>query len=82
MITNDDGWVALKRPQTINKVVTVRDEQYLFHTRANICLSWIRPEHVDSVLNIKRVCCGGKKKPMFRYANEDDARRWTNGGGR
>ena len=82
MITNDDDWIALKRPQTINKVVTVRGEQYLFHTRANICLSWIRPEHVGSVLNIKKACCGGKKKSMFRYANEADVRRWTNGGGR
>jgi len=82
MVYNDDGWVALKRFQTINKLVIVGDEEYLFATRANICMAWIRPEHVDQVLAIRRVCCSGTKKPMFTYANEDDVRRWTNGGGR
>jgi hypothetical protein len=82
MVTNDDGWVALKRFQTINKVVTVGGEEYLFFTKANICLAWIRPEHVGEILNIKKVCCGGSKKPAFRYANESDARRWNAGGGR
>jgi len=79
---NDDGWVALKRYQTINKLVTVGDEEYLFMTRANICMAWVRPEHVDQILSKKKVCCGGSKRPQFRYANDDDVRRWTSGGGR
>ena len=82
MVTNDDGWIALKRYQTINKIVTVGGEEYLFFTKANICLAWIRPEHIDQVLNIKKICCGGSRKPQFRYANEDDVRRWIVGGGR
>ncbi len=82
MITNDDGWIALKRYQTINKIVTVGGEEYLFYTKANICLAWIRPEHVGAVLNIKKKCCGGNTKSQFRYANENDARRWSAGGGR
>jgi hypothetical protein len=82
MVTNDDGWIALKRYQTINKIIKVGGEEYLFHTRANICLSWVRPEHVGQVLGITRMCCGGNKKPQFRYANEADVRRWTVGGGR
>lgn len=82
MVYNDDGWIALKRFQTINKLVTVGDTQYLFATRANICMAWIMPEHVDAILAIRRVCCSGSKKPMFTYANENDVRRWTNGGGR
>lgn len=82
MVTNDDGWIALKRYQTINKVVAVRGEEYLFFTKANICLAWIRPEHVDQVLNIKKVCCGGSRKPKFRYASDADVRIWTAGGGR
>ena len=82
MITGDDGWIALKRYQTINKLVTVGDEDYLFFTKANICLAWVRPEHVGAVLNIKKICCGGNKRPQFRYANETDVRRWSQGGGR
>jgi hypothetical protein len=82
MIANEDGWVALKQYQKINKVVEVGGESYLFFTKANICLAWVRPEHVGVVLGIKKVCCGGSKKPMFLYANENDVRRWTQGGGR
>jgi hypothetical protein len=79
---NDDGWVALKRFQTINKMVNVGGEEYLFATRANICLAWVRPEHAGQVLAIKRVCCSGSRRPMFTYANEADVRRWSAGGGR
>jgi len=82
MITNDDGMVALKRYQKINKIVQVGGEQYLFQTRANICMAWVHQENVGAVLAMKKVCCGGNKKPMFTYANESDVRRWSNGGGR
>ena len=82
MVTNADGWIALKRYQTINKLVTVGDEQYLFSTRANICMAWVRPEHVNQVLSLKKVCCGGSKREQFRFANEADVRRWEAGGGR
>jgi len=30
---------------------------------------------------LTKVCCGGNKKTVYRYANEADVRRWTNGGG-
>ena len=82
MITNSDGYVALKRYTTINKIVTVEGEQYAFITRANICMAWIKSDHVNAVLAIKKVCCGGNKRSQFRYANENDARRWSAGGGR
>jgi hypothetical protein len=53
---NEDGWIALKRYQTIPR------------------------EHVDQVLSITKMCCGGNRKPMFRYANALDVHRWVNGG--
>ena len=80
MVTNEDGWVALKRYQTINKLVTVGDDQYAFQTRYHICLAWVKPEHVDQVLGIMKQCCGGGKKPMFTYASETDVKRWHVGG--
>ncbi len=78
--TNEDGWVALKRFQTINKLITVSGEQYAFQTRFNICMAWVKPEHVGQVLAIKKVCCGGNIKTQFRYANAMDVHRWNNGG--
>ena len=80
METNEDGWVALKRYQTINKLVTAGGKEYMFITKYNICLAWIRPEHVGQVLSIKKECCSGSKKPMFCYASETAVRRWTYGG--
>jgi len=82
MVTNEDGWVALRKYRTINQIVSVGGNEYAFANRANICLAWVRPEHVDQVLSMKRVCCGGNKKPLFTYADEVSVRRWTNGGGR
>lgn len=85
MITNDAGEVAIKYYQTVPHTVKVAgQEYYAFVVRANICLAWIRPEHVAMVLSIRRKkCCGNGAKPNeYRYANESDVRRWTNGGGR
>lgn len=78
--TNENGWVALKRYQTIPQVITVRDEQYAFQCRFNICMAWVRSEHADQVLALTRMCCGGNRKSMFRYASALDVHRWTNGG--
>ena len=78
--TNEDGWIALKRYQTMNKLVTVSGEEYLFYSQNNICLAWVRPKHVGQVLAIKKTCCGGNKKPMFREATETEVRIWKFGG--
>jgi hypothetical protein len=77
---NDDGWIALKRFQTIPRLVTVGDDQYAFQCRNNICMAWVRPEHVNQVLSVMKMCCGNSKKPMFTYASETDVRRWQYGG--
>jgi len=80
MVKNENGDVALKRYQTINKVVTVSGTEYAFITQNNICMAWVHPEHVDQVLSIMKQCCGNGKKPMFTYASETDVRRWQYGG--
>lgn len=82
MITNEAGQVALKRYRNTPKIVKVGNMQYLFSVRANICMAWVESEHIGSILAMKRVCCGGNRKPDFTYANESDVRRWENGGGR
>lgn len=82
MITNDQGWVALTYYQPMPKQIEVGNTTYLFDVKAAISMAWIRPEHVDTVLEIRKQCCGGSKQRVFRYANEDAVRIWTNGGGR
>ena len=81
-VINETGEVAVSYYQTIPHLVTVAGHEYIFSVRANICLAWIQPEHVDKLLTVKKDCCGGSKKTVYRIENEDNVRRWVNGGGR
>ena len=86
MITNPAGQVALKyyQPAKVLAQQTPTGAGYVFTPRANISLSWVEPGDVDNLLQRRAGCkCGGgRKKQAFSYANEDDVRRWQNGGGR
>lgn len=84
MVTNDVGQIALKYLSPVPKFISANGGgEYIFSVRANISLAWIEPKDVNNILGIKSGCnCGSGKKRVFVYANEDDVRRWTNGGGR
>jgi len=77
-----DDLVAVKHYLATPKTVKVGEVEYNFVVRAYISLAWIRPEHIDAIFSMRKTCCGGQKKRIFRWAGEDDIRRWTNGGGR
>lgn len=82
MVTDENGNIAIKYYQTVPKEVTVGSVLYQFEIRANINMAWVRPEHVEAILAITKQCCGGTRHNVFRYANENDVRQWTNRGGR
>jgi len=77
MITNENGEVALRAYQTIQKYISVNGSEYVFVPQHNISLAWIKHKDVSAVLSIKRECCGGNKNPYFRYANQHDIDIWT-----
>lgn len=85
-ITNDAGQTAIKyyQPAKVLAQNTPSGNGYLFQVRANIAMAWVDSGDVNNLLQRRAGCnCGGsKKKQAFSYANEDDIRRWTNGGGR
>lgn len=84
-ITNDAGQVALKYYQAAQVLAqgTPTGAGYAFAVRANIAMSWVEPADVENLLARRAGCnCGGRKRQAFFYANEDDIRRWENGGGR
>lgn len=81
-VVNDAGEVAVAYYQTIPHVVGVSGYEYAFSVKANICLAWIKPEHVDRILAIKKNCCGNNSRYVYRLEILDHVRRWTNGGGR
>lgn len=77
MQTNNHGQIALKHMKGGQRLVYGT----VFIPRANISLAWVDPENVPQLLAVKGGCCGGEK-PVIFYANENDVRQWTNGGGR
>lgn len=86
MISNEAGQVAMKYGRKNRVLVTcgpVEDRrQYVFDMRANICMAWINAEDVPCAQAVRGGCCGQRKPGVITLANEDDVRRWTNGGGR
>lgn len=78
--------IALKyyQPTQVLVKATPSGKEYVFVPKANIALAFIDPDDVDHLLGRKAGCnCGGSKKGQAFYpANEDDVRRWNNGGGR
>lgn len=85
-VKNEDGMVAMKYARKQRALVSCgkgdSKRQYIFTTQANITLAWVEEEHVPCALAVRGGCCGQRKPGVIKYANEDDVRRWTNGGGR
>ena len=77
-IANASQQVALKYRQPATRAELGK---YAFVVRANISLAWIELGDIDFLIRRMGGCCGGNQR-MYRYANESDVRRWTNGGGR
>jgi hypothetical protein len=81
MVINENGYVALRYFQSINKYVSIGDpvqREYLFVSgNSGVSLAWIAPQDVDRILAMKKMCCGGNENPMFHYANERDVQIWT-----
>lgn len=81
MITNDQGQVAIKYYQTIPHVLRVGGKEYAFVVKARICMAWIDAGNVNTVLSVKKNCCGNNSKTVYSYANEQTVNIWANGGG-
>lgn len=81
MPKNADGQVAVRRYRQNRKTILISNKKvYHFIPKNNICLAWIDPEDVETILNIKYDCCGNSKKLEFHLASETDVRRYLYGG--
>ena len=73
---NEKGQIAVRRFRLREEPFPVHippDKAYLFTTRNNVCLAWIDPEDVDTVLATKRHCCGTEVQ-QFYLASDEAAR--------
>lgn len=81
MIENKSGEIALTYYQPIPKMVRVGETQYIFSVRNDLSICWIKKEHVDTILAMKKNCCGGTvKRNIFRYTTDVELRRHQFGG--
>lgn len=81
MVENEQGQIAVRKYQTTPEVVRVGDgTEYAFSVRHNICLAWINPQHLNTVLSEMRECCGGSKKKVFFLADQVHTNRYLHGG--
>lgn len=80
-VTREDGWVAVKYLQNVPHVIRIggdtKYEEYAFVVQHNVNITFVRPEHLDKVLAIKKHCCGNSSSPKYRLANEQDVRLWS-----
>lgn len=72
-----DGYTAIMYFQQIPQKVKVGSDIYHFDVKANICMAWVKDEHVGAVLGITKTCCGGNKNHPYRLASETNIRRWS-----
>lgn len=79
MITNSDGWVAVRYFKHHNKYVNVGAREYVFTLQnKSVSMAWVHPDDVQKLLTMKHQCCpGGSPKSMFRLANQQEVNLWT-----
>lgn len=81
MIENENGEIAITYYQSVPKKVYVAGQLYIFGVRNRISICWIKKEHVDTVLSMKKKCCGGRTQSgVFRYTTEVELKRHEFGG--
>lgn len=80
MITNDEGYVALQHYNTNPKSVSTNDGTiYTFTPKHNVSLAWVRPEHVDEMLQKQQKICCGKFARLCLVAGELNVKIWLTG---
>ena len=72
-----DGYTAIRYFQQVPQKVKIGTDEYQFSVKANLCMAWVKNEHVEQVLNITRVCCGGHKNHPYRVASEQNVQAWS-----
>ena len=74
---NDKGQVAMKRVRQNDHTIQLPSgKAYTFIFRNGLCFAWVDEEDVQTVLDTKRHCCGGKQVQQFYLARAMDVGTW------
>lgn len=77
-----DGRIALSRIIALDETVSVEGHIYNFIGLNGVSLCWVKLEHADAVLAIRKICCGGTPSRVFTYANSAQVAYWQSKGGK
>lgn len=75
-VVNENGDVAVAYYTTVPHTVRVGGVTYAFTVARNICMAWIKPEHVGGVLALMHRCCGSNYAVAYRLQNIGNTNRW------
>jgi len=79
MIKNENGEIALRYSEPVNKYVQVGRHEYVFTPRKSVSIAWVAEEDVDALLGTRQSgCCGAQGKRFF-LANEESVNLWLHG---
>ena len=68
--------VALVRYMPQEQAVQVNGKNYAFSVRRGISLCSVDEEDVPAVLSISKICCGGRRRKIFKHANQAQIDHW------
>jgi len=76
-----NGLVALQHRTTNPKTVKVSRDGTIYHfiPRYNVCMQWVKEEHVPDLMRLQAKVCCGKKGQMFYYATQINVNLWETG---
>ena len=75
---NSEGFTACVYFMPIDKLIELGSgHAYFFKVDRNISLSWVKPEDLDAVLDVRGGCCGNKIAKIVRLASSSDLRLWS-----
>lgn len=77
MSVKEGDYTAIRYFQEVEHTIKVGKDIYNFVVKRNICMAWVRNEHVDAVLNMTKTCCGGQKRHPYRFAEDHAVTRWS-----
>lgn len=73
-----DGKIALCENNSAGAEVSRNGRTYNFVNRGGVTLAWVDKDDVSFVLEVRKVCCGGKSRPRFYLANSAQVDFWEN----
>lgn len=77
MTVQQGDYTAVRYFQEVEHKVKVGQDTYVFAVKKNICMAWVKNEHVNAVLGLTKICCGGNKRHPYRLAEDSAVSRWS-----